>query len=506
MKLRWIKRSLSVLLSVCLLCALFPLGAAAVEVDYVLYPTAGGYLRVNQHNGTLVDCANLSGDLVIPETIEGVKVTAIADRAFYGCDELTSVTVPGSVTTIGDQVFTSCLALKTVTLSEGVTTLGKSAFRYCYSLSTVSLPSTLTAIDDYAFYRCLALKNITVPSGVTKLGSNAFADCENLATVSLPSSVQSVGEYAFSGCAKLQSINLPSGISVLNTAVFNGCSSLTQLIVPDGVQRLAGLSLRNCTALQKLSLPNSINSIGGNALDGCKDVTFYVNAGSYAQAFASANGIPFVLGTLSSDSSAGDNNNSNNSNNNGSTDSEGEDYPETAFTDVQSHWAKEYIEWAVYRGYFSGESETKFAPNVAMNRAMLVTVLYNIENRPAAGISNFTDVPTGKYYTAAVAWAAENGIVSGYEDNTFRPKKEITRQELATMLYNYATYKKMDTTAGGDVTQFKDYGRIMNYAGTAMSWAVGKGIIGGMGNATLDPRGEATRAQGTVMLKKLLEP
>lgn len=491
MKIKNVKnRALALLLACCLLLCALPLNAAAVDVDYVLYPTAGGYLRLNQFTGTLTDCANLTGDLVIPDTIEGVKVTAIADRAFYGCEKITSVTVPSSVKTIGDQAFTSCLSLRTATLKEGVTTLGKSAFRYCYSLTSVSLPSTLQAIDDYAFFKCLALKSVTIPSGLDRLGDNAFADCEKLEKATLPSSVVSMGEYCFSGCKALKEINLPAGISTVATAAFNGCSSLQQVILPNGVQRVYGLAFRNCTGLRKLSLPDSVNSIGGNALDGCGDVTFYVNAGSYAQAFASANGIPFQLGTL----------------NGGGGNQKPDTYPETPFTDVGSHWAKSYIEWAAYYKYFNGETETSFAPNKSMDRGMLVTVLYNIENRPAAGTSAFSDVPQGKYYTAPVAWAASNGIVSGYkEDNTFRPTNKITRQELATILYNYAKYKKMNVSVTGNVTEFKDHNQIATYAGTSMSWAVGTGIIGGIGGGMLDPKGEATRAQGTVMLKKLLE-
>lgn len=493
MKNKMLKKFTALLLALCMIVGVMPLSAQAVEVDYVLYSTAGGYLRVNQHNGTLTDCSTLSGDLVIPAEVEGVAVTAIADRAFYGQEGLTSVTVPSSVKTIGDQAFTSCLALKTATLSEGVITLGKNAFRYCYSLANLNLPTSLQVIDDYAFQRCLALKSVTVPSGVDRIGKNVFEDCENLTTVKLPATVISVGEYAFSGCKKLTTVNLPTGITALNTAVFNGCAALQQVIVPEGVQRVYGLAFRNCSSLQKLSLPDSIQSIGGNAFDGCKDVTFYVNAGSYAQAFASANGIQFALGTLSSGTS-------------GTGKDDPATYPETTFTDVQNHWAKEYIEWASYHKYFNGESATKFLPNKAMDRAMLVTVLYNLENRPAVSAASFfKDVKSTAYYASPVAWAAKNGIVSGYEDNTFRPEQKITRQELAIMLYNYAKYKKLDLTASGNLGQFKDNSKVASYAGTAMSWAVGKGIIGGIGGGLLDPRGEATRAQGTVMLKKFLD-
>ena len=121
------------------------------------------------------------------------------------------------------------------------------------------------------------------------------------------------------------------------------------------------------------------------------------------------------------------------------------DEPETplapgVFTDVPAgHWASEAIAYVTGEGYFNGTSETTFGPSVPMSRAMLATVLWRMEGQPApTGANTFTDVPAGQWYTDAVTWAAEQGIVTGTGNGLFDPNGDITREQLAVMLYRYA--------------------------------------------------------------------
>lgn len=481
------KRLLCALLAVCLLLAAVPVAASAIEVDYETMAICGGFIRVNRYTGVLQGYGGtLTGDLVIPEAVESTRITAIASRAFYGCDEITSVTVPSSVESIGDEAFQSCLLMKSAKISEGVTTMGKDVFRYCYALSDVSLPSTLTAVEDNAFYDCLGLTSISIPAGVDRVGAYAFAGCKKLASVSLPSTVVSLGEYCFSGCAALTSVNLPTGLSGISTAAFNGCSSLEKLVIPSGAQRIAGLAFRGCRSLKSLSLPDSITSIVGSAFDGCEDVTFYVNAGSYAQAFAAANGIPFKVGELPNDD----------------PDDNPGNYSPTPFTDDKNHWSRKYVEWAYAKGYISGTSSTTFSPDMKISRGMIAAILYRMEGSPAVGAPSFTDLESGRYYVNGVAWAESTKVVSGIGDGKFGPNQNITREQLAAMLYRYAQYKGKNTSVQGNMSQYRDTAQISGWAGTAMSWAVGSGIISGKGNATLDPKGTASRAEAAVMLQK----
>lgn len=116
----------------------------------------------------------------------------------------------------------------------------------------------------------------------------------------------------------------------------------------------------------------------------------------------------------------------------------------------------------------------------------------------------FSDVAVDKYYASGVAWAAENGIVSGYGNNVFGPNDNITREQLALMLYNYAKYKGYNISVSGDLSVFADHNRSSDYALTAIKWAVGSSVMNGKNGGMLDPKGKATRAEVATMLMNLL--
>lgn len=173
----------------------------------------------------------------------------------------------------------------------------------------------------------------------------------------------------------------------------------------------------------------------------------------------------------------------------------------TQFTDVQDHWAKDEIVEAVWRGLFKGMDEDTFAPNAKITRGQLVTALYRMEGEPeGAAKSGFQDVKEDKYYTDAVNWAAENGIVNGIKADVFAPNQAVTREQFATILYRYAEYKELDVSARADLSAYKDADKVSSYAEDAISWAVAEGLIKGVSGTTLSPKGTATRAQAAVLL------
>ncbi len=167
-------------------------------------------------------------------------------------------------------------------------------------------------------------------------------------------------------------------------------------------------------------------------------------------------------------------------------------------------WYHDGIHWALENGVMKGVSSSRFDPSGTTSRAMIVTMLYRMEGEPESDYQmTFQDVPAGKWYTEAIRWAAENKIVSGYNDNTFGPKDEVTRQQLVTILMRYANYKGIDTSEGEmkPLTGFDDTRDISAWANSAFRWAVDAGIINGMGNGKLSPKSSATRAQvATVLL------
>ena len=141
-----------------------------------------------------------------------------------------------------------------------------------------------------------------------------------------------------------------------------------------------------------------------------------------------------------------------------------------------------------------------------MNRAMIVTVLYRLEKSPAVTTAaKFTDVPAGQWYSDAVAWAAANNIVNGYDETTFGPMNAVTREQMAAILFRYEQYKGMDTvTLEDNLAKFPDKDKISGYAVPALNWAVGQKVINGNADGTLDPTGTATRAQVAQIFTNLL--
>lgn len=184
----------------------------------------------------------------------------------------------------------------------------------------------------------------------------------------------------------------------------------------------------------------------------------------------------------------------------------GEIHIPMAFEDVsETDWYHDAVHFVFGKSMMTGTSETTFSPNMEVTRGMIVTILHRLDGSPRAELSTFPDVPVTSYYAGAVGWAHTNGIVSGYggnESGTFGPENNITREQLASILYRYAGKRGYDTAVRGDLTAFEDEGEISDYAREAMSWAVGTGLISGMGNGTIAPASTATRAQAATILQR----
>ena len=180
--------------------------------------------------------------------------------------------------------------------------------------------------------------------------------------------------------------------------------------------------------------------------------------------------------------------------------------PAEPFPDVdENDWFYDEVVYVYENGLMNGVENNQFAPNTATNRAMLATILYRLAGEPAvSGDLPFTDVESGTWYTDAVLWAAQNGIVNGLGENTFAPMNTLTREQLVTMLYRYAEAEGYDVSAAADLSGYPDAGKVQTYAQEAMSWAVAEGIVEGM-DGNLNPAGHATRAQIATILMRFCE-
>lgn len=174
-----------------------------------------------------------------------------------------------------------------------------------------------------------------------------------------------------------------------------------------------------------------------------------------------------------------------------------------SFTDVPStQWYYNDVRYVVEKGLFQGVSEDSFEPGSPMQRGMMTTVLHRLAGKPEVGYAAvFTDIPDGEWYTQGTIWAAGVGVVSGMGDGSFAPRQNVTRQQIAVMLYNYAEKTGRTVNAAGDLSVFWDHAAVASWSQDAMSWAVGAGILNGSDGALL-PGDSATRAQVAAMLHR----
>lgn len=177
------------------------------------------------------------------------------------------------------------------------------------------------------------------------------------------------------------------------------------------------------------------------------------------------------------------------------------------FADVPSgSWYYDDVAYVYDTGLMTGLTATTFGPNLSTTRGMIVTILWRMENEPAAKHGcPFADVRRGSYYEQAIAWASENGIVTGFDASTFAPDRAITREQLAAILFRFAAYRGMDAvTLRENLSSFQDQAAISAYAVSALNWAVGEGLMQGTGDK-LEPTGNATRAQVAAMLRRFMQ-
>ena len=170
--------------------------------------------------------------------------------------------------------------------------------------------------------------------------------------------------------------------------------------------------------------------------------------------------------------------------------------PSADYTDVDTGaWYHEAIDFAIENDLMNGVGDNLFNPDGNLSRAMMVRILWNMEDQPTNVSGSYSDVVAGAWYEKAVLWATANNIVNGYPDGSFGPDNSITRQEMAAILYRYAQFKEYDMTAEDDLTRFPDGDETAEWAETFVRWAVAEGLLNGSDNGILDPAGTATRAE-----------
>ena len=290
--------------------------------------TSGDYkYTLGGSNVTITGYIGSGGTVSIPSYIDGYKVTAIGDGAFYGNTNITEVTISNYVTYLGQNAFRNCtglttasigsgvekmgnqynsyqqgcfqgcINLKSVTISEGVKEIGLCNFSGCSSLQRVTIPKSVSIIKPQAFNECSSLTYAYISNGVQTIDSSAFSNNTSLTDLYIGNTVQTIGESAFSGCKNLPGVNIPDSVTVIGQNAFRNCTGLTTASIGSGVEKMGnqynsyqqgcfqgctflttvtikqgakqvGLcDYNDCTSLTSITIPSSVESIGGLTID-----------------------------------------------------------------------------------------------------------------------------------------------------------------------------------------------------------------------------------------------
>lgn len=485
-----------------------------------------------------------------------------------GCSSLRQITLPNSLTSLGWDVFRDCSSLERIVIPARVTEIPGEAFWGCTNLKSVTLPDGIRSIDGAAFQDCVSLEHITLPDGLWSIGSSVFQGCSSLKSIELPDSVTYISESTFQGCSSLTEIRIPDEVRAIGKSAFQGCSSLQHATLSRGLQEIGESAFEGCGQLQRIIIPDQVTSIGAYAFYNCKALkaagfagdapelgtrAFWMDgedaavsaipglalsyiAGKENWTTPSYSGYPttlwdckvfshWYLDTVTEPTCTAEGYTAHTCTVCGDRYRDqivpalGHQYADgfcircgaqdsSQFSDVSANaWYTSAVQYAVEHGLMAGVGNNRFGPEEPMTRAMLVTVLWRYAGRPEAGKNPFTDVPAGQWYTEAVTWAAENGVVSGVGNGRFAPNGNITREQMASILFRYAKLTGLDTSKRGELAGFPDEGQVSSWAREALSWAVGEGIISGTaegGRTILKPQGNATRAQVASILMRFI--
>ena len=213
-----------------LLCGGIGMTAQAAYDDFVYEEEENGI--------TIIKYRGEDKEVVIPDKINGTKVTAIGDSAFSGCENLTDITLPESVTSIGGFGF-SGTGLTSITIPKNVRSIGNGAFYGCRSLKSITIPKGVSCIDYNAFMGCSSLTSITLPEGLETIQGQAFYGCSSLKSITIPEGVESIGETVFSGCSSLKSIMIPKSVRYISPNAFVSCKKIVITCYKDSYAYIA---------------------------------------------------------------------------------------------------------------------------------------------------------------------------------------------------------------------------------------------------------------------------
>ena len=456
-----------------------------VSEENTVYSSVDGVL-FNKDKTELIQYPNGRTDTsyTIPDS-----VTSIGASAFSGCTSLTSVTIPDSVTSIGDSAFGGCTSLTSVTIPDSVTNIGDSAFRYCTSLTSITIPDCVTSIGGFAFNYCKNIDSVTLGKGLTYIGEYAFANSPFLDSVTIPQDCEiGYGAFGFIGSNPVSDFTIygytgsdaeryanENKFTFISIGTMHKPKSLSVSKLPDKTTYYQGENFEtNGLELLLTYTDGETRTLTVPKNYWGEGYSIYWNTYSIGTSTVtvSYNGLEatFEINIVT---------------------------PPYVFPDVSSDsWFYDAVKHNVEKGYFKGYGNGTFGPNDNIQRQDFIVVLSKIAGVDLSAYEGqnggFADVPANDYYSAAVAWAKDNKILSGYADGRFGVGDPITREQACVIFYNYC-----GGSVSGDVNTvlagYPDGGNVSDWARTAVAWAAQNNVVGG--NGKLNPVGNANRAE-----------
>ncbi len=281
------KKCLALLLICSLMVSVFLSAVAEKQEPEVC--TSGDWEYILPEDGTaeIKGYSNKEAEtVVIPEELDGKRVTGIGENAFSGHESLKSITIPDSVTSVAANPFLNCKSLTEIVVSpehpvfatmNGVLFDKTEKRLICcpgaYTEDYYEIPEGIRMIGDYAFFSCKSLTSITIPNSVTSIGASSFAFCGHLRNITIPASVVSIGEKAFFYCRSFTNITIPDSVVCIEPYTFSDCSSLSNITIPDSVTSIGKGAFQNCKSLATITIPDSVKSIGVNPFLFCESLT-----------------------------------------------------------------------------------------------------------------------------------------------------------------------------------------------------------------------------------------
>ena len=324
MKMKTMKRIMSILMTVVMLLCAAPLngfvGLDFPSIDFSFLKafaadefTYNGFTyTVDDNKITITKYKGSEKNLVVPSVIDGMTVTSIGESAFEDTG-IISISIPDSVTSIGESVFENCTGLTSITLPKELTNLGNHVFKGCTGIKSILIPKTLksatsggfiygafngssietavieegiTEIPMALFKGCSQLKSVTIPESVTVINEQAFFDCNALTSITLPKELTNLGNHVFKGCTGIKSILIPKTLKSATSGgfiygAFNG-SSIETAVIEEGITEIPMALFKGCSQLKSVTIPESVTVINEQAFAGCTELTFlYLSNAKY---------------------------------------------------------------------------------------------------------------------------------------------------------------------------------------------------------------------------------